>query len=177
MELSKENDDKPSSGSMLSEQLQLESVHHLTQWQSTQLNIGILGANTGHNNHHFIRTMTGHDHTEPDTTTIPSYLDEYEFITATEPVGHVHASNSNVIFWEMPECVDMQPNEYIDLVQIERYDVCLICQCDDKSFDDCDIWIAEQLKAKGKPVFFVKFHFGNDEPVVKKSEIDPIDRY
>jgi len=153
---------------LVQEQIHQESIHHLTNWKSTQLNIGIMAAGYA-DRHTFINTMKGVD-SSSDTQ-------GFELITISKPVGHVHPQNSNVIFWEMPECVDLDRNEYISLLQIEKYDILLVCQSDTSKFDENELWLAEQMKAKGKPVFFVKFRISTtDQGVETCSVVDVIDR-
>lgn len=161
----------------------LESINHLTEWKSTKLNIGVLGA-TSLQKHVFIQTLSGtvnHDN-KPSNKDNSGALEEvdsdYQFVTPVEPIGHVHATNSNVIFWEMPESINLDRNEYIDLIQLERYDLLLICQCESREYEENDLYIADLVKSKGIPVFFVKFHC-KDMSVKEQatSEVEFIDRY
>lgn len=152
--------------------LHKESVNHLTEWKSAQINIGILGPSSLQKQS-FIKTLTNDNYTISEVVNDES---DYEFITAVEPLGHVHASNKNIIFWEMPESLNLSKNEYIDQVELSRYDLLLICQCDSKAFDENDLWLAEFVRSKGIPVFFVKYHY--DGKIVNESQtvVDTIDR-
>lgn len=156
------------------EQLHLESINNLIEWKVTQLNVGVLGA-SGTHKHSLIEKFTSNkgDLNPEDSK------DSFELITPKEPVGHVHSNNPNIIFWELPECMDLNQNEYVDLVNLEKYDLILICQHSSRSFDDNEIWIAECMKTKGKPVFFIKMHDSEDKSLVNQefSDVDAIDRY
>ena len=152
------------------EQLHLESINHLTEWKSTQLNIGVMGA-TGLQKHTFINNLVCATSTLENTNEDSEYL----FITPVEPIGHVHSINKNIIFWEMPESLDLSQNEYIDLIKLERYDLLLICQCESKDFDENDIYIADLVRAKKIPVFFIKFHC--KDATLNVSELESIYKY
>ncbi len=153
---------------LLQDQIHKESIHQLTQWKSTQLNIGIIGGSY-FDRHSFINTMKGVD--------CSSEIKDFEVINVSKPIGHVHPENSNVIFWEMPECSNLERNEFISLLEIEKYDMLLVCQRDTSEFDDNELWIARQVKEIGKPVFFVKFKISSfDQEVQNFSITDAIDR-
>lgn len=149
-----------------------ESLNNLIKWKSTQLNIGVMGSSSTHKES-LIKSFA--------CVKSPEALDDitdYEFIKPTKPVGHVHSNNENIIFWEMPECDELGKNEYIDLFQIERYDLLLICQCGSKPFDENELWIAQQLKSRNVNVFFVKIKSNVSECTNQNvmSEIEAIDR-
>ncbi len=76
--------------------------------------------------------------------------------TTKEVRAYPYPSNSRMVLWDVPGCgTPYFPREtYTDMVQLSRYDVCLIVTRSRVKENLC--WVAQEAIKRRKPVFIVR---------------------
>ncbi|KTF71694.1 hypothetical protein cypCar_00046401 [Cyprinus carpio] len=114
-----------------------------------ELNIGVTGE-SGSGKSTFVNAFRGlGDEEEGSAKTGPVE-------TTMEPKAYVHPKYKNVKVWDLPGIgtPNFKANEYLKLVEFERYDFFIIIASD--RFRECHIQLAKEIVRMGKRFYFVR---------------------
>ncbi|CAM4636858.1 unnamed protein product [Leuciscus chuanchicus] len=122
---------------------------YLKKQDLVELNIGVTGE-SGSGKSTFVNAFRGlGDEDEGAAETGPVE-------TTMEPEVYVHPKYKNVKVWDLPGIgtPNFKANEYLKLVQFERYDFFIIIAAD--RFRECHTQLAKEIKNMGKTFYFVR---------------------
>ncbi|ROL45822.1 Interferon-inducible GTPase 5 [Anabarilius grahami] len=122
---------------------------YLKKQDLVELNIGVTGE-SGSGKSTFVNAFRGlGDEDEGSAETGPVE-------TTMEPEVYLHPKYKNVKVWDLPGIgtPNFKADEYLKLVQFERYDFFIIIASD--RFRECHTQLAEEIKNMGKKFYFVR---------------------
>ncbi|KAK9957839.1 hypothetical protein ABG768_012046 [Culter alburnus] len=122
---------------------------YLKQQDLVELNIGVTGE-SGSGKSTFVNAFRGlGDEDEGSAETGPVE-------TTMEPEAYLHPKYKNVKVWDLPGIgtPNFKADEYLKLVQFERYDFFIIIASD--RFRECHTQLAKEIKNMGKKFYFVR---------------------
>ncbi|ROL45823.1 Interferon-inducible GTPase 5 [Anabarilius grahami] len=122
---------------------------YLKQQDLVELNIGVTGE-SGSGKSTFVNAFRGlGDEDEGSAKTGPVE-------TTMEPEVYLHPKYKNVKVWDLPGIgtPNFKADEYLKLVQFERYDFFIIIASD--RFRECHTQLAKEIKNMGKKFYFVR---------------------
>ncbi|XP_048058423.1 uncharacterized protein si:dkey-79i2.4 isoform X2 [Megalobrama amblycephala] len=122
---------------------------YLKQQDLVELNIGVTGE-SGSGKSTFVNAFRGlgdEDEGSAKTGTVE---------TTMEAEAYLHPKYKNVKVWDLPGIgtPNFKADEYLELVQFERYDFFIIIALD--RFRECHTQLAKEIKRMGKKFYFVR---------------------
>ncbi|KAK7124548.1 hypothetical protein R3I94_018802 [Phoxinus phoxinus] len=128
----------------------LDKIKDFFKWQDlVELNIGVTGE-SGSGKSTFVNALRGlGDEEEGSAETGPVE-------TTIESKDYLHPKYKNVKVWDLPGIgtPNFKADEYLKLVQLERYDFFIIITSD--RFRKCHTQLAKEIKRMGKKFYFVR---------------------
>ncbi|KAG1926528.1 interferon-inducible GTPase [Pimephales promelas] len=123
--------------------------NYLDMQDLEELNIGITGE-SGSGKSSFVNAFRGlgdEDEGSAETGVVE---------TTMEPKVYLHPQHNNVKVWDLPGIgsPNFKTNEYLKLVNIERYDVFIVIAAD--RFKECHELLAKEITGMGKKFYFVR---------------------
>ena len=125
----------------------VKAKEDLENWRKTSLNIAISGATTN-DKYKFINNFCGRDIIDLND------CDEFSIVAPCKPTPYFHLNNQNVVVWDLPECFFTNKSDYLNYLKIDNYDLFLIFHSN--NCYQIDLWLAKELLALNKRVFFIK---------------------
>ncbi|ROI69369.1 Interferon-inducible GTPase 5 [Anabarilius grahami] len=122
---------------------------YLKKQDLVELNIGVTGE-SGSGKSTFVNAFRGlGDEEEGSAKTGP-------IETTMEPQDYLHPKYKNVKVWDLPGIgtPNFKADEYLDLVEFERYDFFIIIASD--RFRECHTQLAKEIMRMGKKFYFVR---------------------
>ncbi|XP_051960602.1 interferon-inducible GTPase 5-like isoform X1 [Xyrauchen texanus] len=123
--------------------------HFLDQQDRVELNIAVTGE-SGSGKSAFINAFRGLGDDDEDAA------ETGEVETTTEPKAYKHPKYENMKFWDLPGIgtPKFKADEYLKLVQFERYDFFIIIASD--RFRECHADLVKEIKRRKKNFYFVR---------------------
>ncbi|XP_051980561.1 interferon-inducible GTPase 5-like [Xyrauchen texanus] len=123
--------------------------HFLDQQDRVELNIAVTGE-SGSGKSTFINAFRGLEDDVEDAA------ETGEVETTKEPKAYKHPKYENVKFWDLPGIgtLKFKAQEYLKLVQFERYDFFIIIASD--RFRECHANLAKEIKRMKKNFYFIR---------------------
>ncbi|XP_059420177.1 interferon-inducible GTPase 5-like [Carassius carassius] len=134
-----------------------------------ELNIGVTGE-SGSGKSTFVNAFRGLGDEEEDSA-ITGPVE-----TTKEPKAYFHPKYKNVKVWDLPGIgtPNFKADEYLKLVEIERYDFFIIIASD--RFRECHILLAKEIMSMGKTFYFVRSKIDSSIDAEKKSKKKSFDQ-
>uniref|UniRef100_A0A8C1SKA9 IRG-type G domain-containing protein n=1 Tax=Cyprinus carpio TaxID=7962 RepID=A0A8C1SKA9_CYPCA len=126
-----------------------------------ELNVGVTGE-SGSGKSTFVNSFRGLGDEEEDSAKTGPVE------TTMEPKAYVHPKYKTVKVWDLPGIgtPNFKANEYLKLVEFERYDFFIIIASD--RFRECHIQLAKEIVRMGKRFYFVRSKIDSNIDAEKK---------
>ncbi|XP_036435044.1 interferon-inducible GTPase 5-like [Colossoma macropomum] len=136
---------------------------HIDNLENVSLNVAITGM-TGAGKSTFISALRGLNDDEEESS--PTGVTE----TTMVPTMFPHPSMPNVKIWDLPGIGSpkFKAKQYLRDVKFDTYDFFIILSAD--RFKENDLMLAEEIKKKNKPFYFVRSKIDNDIRSEKKKK-------
>ena len=124
-----------------------------------KLDIGVLGPSCIHK-HDLMNNLSYQCDEENDSNEIiDEEIFDYCFVSPVKPISYPHKYNSNITVWDIPENLNRSINDYIKFLNINKYDLFLLCK--NSYFDQTDIEVIKAIKSLNKKCFLIRLNIQN----------------